>query len=51
MEIETHCPGITEKVVRLALENLDEINARCRAQNALPPLQSAVHSLIFKALE
>ncbi len=51
MEIETHCPGITEKVVRLALENLDEINARCREQNALPPLQSAVHSLIFKALE
>ncbi|GAB6068336.1 hypothetical protein JCM13664_16550 [Methylothermus subterraneus] len=51
MEIEAHCPGITEKVVRLALENLDEVNAHCREHNALPLLQSAVHSLIFKALE
>ncbi|MFN3920198.1 MAG: hypothetical protein ACK4JF_07955 [Methylohalobius sp.] len=50
MEVEAYCPGITEKVVRLALENLDEINAHCREHNALPLLKSAVHSLIFQAL-
>jgi len=50
MEIEAHCPGITEKVIRLALENLDEINARCRANNQLEILQSQARSLIFQVL-
>ncbi len=50
MEIEAHCPGITEKVVRLALDSLDKVNANCREYNELPLLKSAVHSLIFQAL-
>ncbi|BCX80857.1 hypothetical protein MIT9_P0435 [Methylomarinovum caldicuralii] len=50
MEIEAYCPGVTEKVLRLALENLDELNARCCANNKLELLQSQARSLIFQVL-
>lgn len=50
MEIEAHCPGVTEKVIRLALQNLDEINDQCKRNNRLEILESQAHSLIFQAL-
>ncbi len=51
MEIEGACPGITEKVLRMALKDLDEINAQCKKNNRLETLESEAHSLIFQALK
>ncbi len=50
MEIEEYCPGITEKIVAMALKNLDEINTDCREHNQLALLISRARSLIFQAL-
>ncbi|WP_022949860.1 hypothetical protein [Methylohalobius crimeensis] len=50
MEIEAHYPGVTEKIIRLAVEDLDEINTRCRQNNRLTLLESKARSLIFQVL-
>jgi hypothetical protein len=53
LEIEERYPGLTEKIILLALENIDRLNTECKTNNRLPVIsdKARTHSLIFQALE